>query len=234
MKPNIDPNLIMDDIIEKLMLLDYDLKFCKAQKRKAISRIFFSHSEDEGTNKCEYLYELSYWLMSLSNSRRLGAYLPFNTFKQSPEAISKLVGDAKKLGVKFHEFFDPAQLVQGHGESVCYLVDDLLNRELIRRDYKFLAPKFPNDSDSDSDVEHPEGDDERLINPNNSLSTNATDQRKIMIAKFSSDDMGGGVTTTNFFSTSFVDESQMDLSQMEDREMIMGCIDPDEWQREVQ
>lgn len=38
----------MDDIIDKLKLLDYETKFSK----KPISRIFFSHYEDEkGFNK---------------------------------------------------------------------------------------------------------------------------------------------------------------------------------------
>ena len=47
-KPKIDPYLIMDDIIEKLKLLDYERKFVM----KPISRIFFSHYEEEpGFNK---------------------------------------------------------------------------------------------------------------------------------------------------------------------------------------
>jgi len=57
----------MDDIVEKLMLLDYESKFCKSQKRKPVSRIFFSSNEDEKTVKAEYLYELCYWVMSLGN-----------------------------------------------------------------------------------------------------------------------------------------------------------------------
>jgi serine/threonine protein kinase len=54
-KPKIDSHLIMDDIIDKLKLLDYERKFVM----KPISRIFFSHYEEEGGfNKVEYLYEL--------------------------------------------------------------------------------------------------------------------------------------------------------------------------------
>jgi hypoxanthine-guanine phosphoribosyltransferase len=37
-----DPILIMDDIIEKLHLLDYLSKFCKERKRKPISRTYFA------------------------------------------------------------------------------------------------------------------------------------------------------------------------------------------------
>lgn len=34
----------MDDIIEKLSLLDYENSFCKGWKQKRISRIYFAHA----------------------------------------------------------------------------------------------------------------------------------------------------------------------------------------------
>lgn len=63
-----DPILIMDDIIEKLHLLDYLSKFCKERKRKPISRTYFALRQDnEPTNeKVRNFVEISYWLMSLS------------------------------------------------------------------------------------------------------------------------------------------------------------------------
>ena len=43
--PPIDTLLKMDDIIEKLSLLDYENLFCKGWKQKRISRIYFAHKE---------------------------------------------------------------------------------------------------------------------------------------------------------------------------------------------
>ena len=62
-----DPVLIMDDIIEKLHLLDYIRTFCPTYGRKPISRTYFAMKcETEQTNvKVRYFVELSYWLMSL-------------------------------------------------------------------------------------------------------------------------------------------------------------------------
>jgi hypothetical protein len=33
-------------------------------------------------------------------------------------------------------------LVEGFGERVCYVINDLLNRELIKKDFRFKDPVF--------------------------------------------------------------------------------------------
>ena len=59
----------MDDIIEKLSLLDYENSFCKGWKHKRISRVYFAnpptHDEDE-VSRIHMLYDMTYWLMSLN------------------------------------------------------------------------------------------------------------------------------------------------------------------------
>ena len=68
-KPQIDTFLIMDDIIEKLSLLDYENAFCRGWKHKRISRVYFAHQPlgDEDTNqRLHMLYDMCYWLMSLN------------------------------------------------------------------------------------------------------------------------------------------------------------------------
>lgn len=71
-KPQIDTYLIMDDIIEKLSLLDYENAFCKGWKHNRISRVYFAHPpiepEDEGT-RVHLLYDMAYWLMSLNKDQ---------------------------------------------------------------------------------------------------------------------------------------------------------------------
>ena len=62
-----DPVLIMDDIIEKLHLLDYLSLFCKPRKKKPISRTYFALkalSEPIDTKLKDFV-ELSYWLLGL-------------------------------------------------------------------------------------------------------------------------------------------------------------------------
>ncbi len=63
-----DPILIMDDIIEKLHLLNYKKLFCELKKMPPLSRTYFAFKTESETTreKVRYLVELSYWLMSLS------------------------------------------------------------------------------------------------------------------------------------------------------------------------
>lgn len=57
--------------------------------------------------------------------------MPFKNFKTAKEAILKLIGEAKKTGVKVQEY-DLDRLIKGSGEHVCNLLDEILNRELVR------------------------------------------------------------------------------------------------------
>ena len=67
-KFQIDPCLIMDDIVEKLGLLDYSSKFCIRRNYKPVSRTYFALKQEQSEStevKVQYFVELCYWLMSL-------------------------------------------------------------------------------------------------------------------------------------------------------------------------
>lgn len=61
----------MDDITEKLSLLDYETLFCKGWKQKRINRIYFAHenSGDDQVTRCNYFYDIVYWLLSLNKEK---------------------------------------------------------------------------------------------------------------------------------------------------------------------
>ena len=59
----------MDDIIEKLSLLDYENAFCRGWKHKRISRVYFAHPpqvDEDDLGRIHMLYDMIYWLMSLN------------------------------------------------------------------------------------------------------------------------------------------------------------------------
>ena len=62
----------MDDIIEKLSLLDYENQFCKGWKHPQISRVFFAHpleNHETESQRIHVLYDMIYWLMSLNKEK---------------------------------------------------------------------------------------------------------------------------------------------------------------------
>jgi hypothetical protein len=111
-------------------------------------------------------------LLSLSKSKKLGAYVPFKKSKVE-DLMLKLLKDIKVFGIKIPEAFDTKQLTQGHGESVCFIINDLLNRELIRRDFKFLEPIVKDDDDEGAQRAGNESSDndekDRVISKNQSF-----------------------------------------------------------------
>ena len=71
-KPQIDIYLIMDDIIEKLSLLDYELSFCRVWKHKRISRIYFAHPPhfgEDATQRVNCFFDMCYWLMNMNKEK---------------------------------------------------------------------------------------------------------------------------------------------------------------------
>ncbi len=64
---NIDSIVVMEDIVDKLNLLDYRTRFCTPRNLKPISKTYFAMSESDKTkqDKFNYFIELSYWLIQL-------------------------------------------------------------------------------------------------------------------------------------------------------------------------
>ena len=66
----------------------------------------------------------------------------FANFGSGEEAVYKLVKDIQKFKVHLPEDFQEDQLMEGCGSAVCVIVNDLTNRELIRRKFTFDVPSI--------------------------------------------------------------------------------------------
>ncbi len=156
----------MDDITEKLSLLDYENAFCKGWKQKKISRIYFAHERtgEDQLLRANYFYDIVYWLMSLNKdkdkAKKMGPFVPFKDFKGNvSEAMQKLVNDLKKFGYQGWRNLKIDQLKNGYGDQACDIITELINLELYRRDFKFLPPVFPPDEENDSGEEETQSHD---------------------------------------------------------------------------
>lgn len=62
----------MDDIIEKLSLLDYETSFCKVYRHRRISRIYFAHPPhmgEDAVTRVNHLFDMCYWLMNMNKEK---------------------------------------------------------------------------------------------------------------------------------------------------------------------
>lgn len=136
-KHKIDTFLIMDDIGEKLKLLDYEKNFCKVTNRKPISKVYFALESDK-IEQLRCFFDLCNWITSLRNPSQHPVYLGVRT--DPDRIVTTILTNCKNLGVKIPEFVTAENLKPGFGEAVCFVLNDLLNKELIRQDYRFETP----------------------------------------------------------------------------------------------
>lgn len=59
--------------------------------------------------------------------------------------MNKMLSDLKKFGLPNIKNIKTENLKTGYGETVCQLIDELVNLELYRRDFEFQNPIFPED-----------------------------------------------------------------------------------------
>ena len=86
------------------------------------------------------------------------------------------------------------------------MVDDLLNRELIRRDYKFYEPVIPEDSDGDDgDIEEEKAEDNVI-----EFDMGTNPKKKTVFKSPNLQEGGGKVTKTNFFTSNSNRRTQPD------------------------
>ena len=64
----------------------------------------------------------------------------YQQFSSRDEAIKSLIKELQRFKVHLPENFSEEMLHSGYGESVCFIVNDLTNRELIRRKFTFREP----------------------------------------------------------------------------------------------
>jgi NIMA (never in mitosis gene a)-related kinase len=62
----------------------------------------------------------------------------FKDFKGNiTDALNKIITDLKKFGYTQSKTLKLEQIKNGYGDQVCYIIDELLNLELYRREFQF-------------------------------------------------------------------------------------------------
>lgn len=136
--------VVMEDLLDKLKLLNYDKEFVRGLRKKALNRHYFALQTNPGEQF--YLFtSLAAWLM-----RKCGKPLEQPQESDDPNAvISNILDGARQLGITID--FGPNKLKQGFGPAVVYILDRLSDESLKFVKFSWKRPQYPFE-EADDDV----------------------------------------------------------------------------------
>ena len=197
-KPKIDPFIVMEYILEKLHLINYESNYSKKFKKELFTKYSFSCNvfgkpntpgvlTTEVTSNINYVsqfysfYDLSQWLIQIVKNKTPLKQLNkvevvFSSAKvKSEDLLKKLLTQLKQLDIKI---IDNSKLINGFGEAACLILTQLLDKYLISLNFSFSKPIFNNKKKKPIDLPINLEKDDRPKNSssasNNTVKTNNT------------------------------------------------------------
>ncbi|KAL3269122.1 hypothetical protein HHI36_008203 [Cryptolaemus montrouzieri] len=145
--------VVMEDLLDKLKMLNYEKNFLANLKMKPIHRYYFAITKNPGEQF--YLFSLlAAWLI-----QKAGQEIEQPQESQDPnDTISNILESAKANGIKAD--FAPSKLKQGVGDQVVLLLDQLANNALKKSNLNWKSPILPEEKEDEIEVV----DDESEIN----------------------------------------------------------------------
>lgn len=120
----LDPLFLMEEILEKLKLLNYEVYFLKQKINKPLSRSYFALKSINPGDQFIYFSTLCFWLLTLCGSSIQGD----KKYDDPNTASQNIVNEAKTVGIDINVPIN--KLRQGYGEYVCYVILKLVNKAL--------------------------------------------------------------------------------------------------------
>ncbi|RXG62272.1 Intraflagellar transport protein 57-like protein [Armadillidium vulgare] len=142
------PFVVMDDLLDKLKLLNYDKEFVQDMKKKSLNRHFFCNTHNPG----EQFYLFSSLCAWLINKAGRSMEQP-QEFDDPNSTISNILDHLRQMNVTV-EFF-PNKLKPGWGENVIYVLDRLADFALKNTNFSWKQPVYPTEETEgeDDDIE---------------------------------------------------------------------------------
>uniref|UniRef100_A0A1B6ET33 Intraflagellar transport protein 57 homolog n=1 Tax=Cuerna arida TaxID=1464854 RepID=A0A1B6ET33_9HEMI len=130
------PFMLMDDLMDKLKVLNYDDEFIKALKMRPFSRYYFAIQTNPGEQFFLFT-SLAAWLV-----RKMGR--PFEQpqeYDDPNSTIATVLDATRDLGITID--FAPNKLKQGYGRHAIYILNCLADRAMEHVKFIWNKPKPP-------------------------------------------------------------------------------------------
>jgi len=168
-KYNVEALQLNDELVDVLMLLDYETGFCN-KELKPISRTYFTCKSENPAKQFTYFSQLVVWFL-----QKLRLSPDWDEYDDPNTIVTNMLNILADNGIQAN--VQPAKLKAGSGEQVCSLLSTV-GREVLRRtNFEYAPPTYPDEGladeaevDSDAEVHsvgeddmQPDGDDDDLM-----------------------------------------------------------------------
>mmetsp|Transcript_112788 Transcript_112788/g.318884 ORF Transcript_112788/g.318884 Transcript_112788/m.318884 type:complete len:405 (-) Transcript_112788:194-1408(-) len=139
-----------DELVDMLMLLDYENRFCN-KEMKPMSRTFFAYPAANAASQFKYFTQLVVWLLTMIQQQA-----DWDEYDDPNTVITNMLVVLKNLGLPVNVV--PGKLKQGWGDGVCLVLQSLLREVLRRTNFEWGTPMYPDEAladeaEVDSDAE---------------------------------------------------------------------------------
>lgn len=146
---------VMEELFDKLKLLNYGNEFCKKMGFRPLSRHYFALPTNSGEQFFTFT-SIAAWLLNLC-----GRNMDYPQEYDDPNAtVSSILDECKQLGITAD--FPPSKLKTGSGEQVCYVLDHLVDEALKVKKFVWSRPDIPEEEIEEEAI----GDDDAEVTVN--------------------------------------------------------------------
>lgn len=198
---------LMEDINDKLKILNYETKFCAKKSLKPLTPLYFA-LPGKASEQFPYFSQVACWLLT-----EIGAsFLEWSEFDDPNKSSNDIMSEMKKLG--FNAEFPVTKLRHGSGDAVCLALSFLLDKALAAANFSVQSPtytklEFAEEAavDDDAEVEASSDIDEDVA-----------------------EDESGAFNENDYFQPKI----DRDEDEKRDMEMLEAKVDPAEWKLELE
>eukprot|EP01010_Urceolus_cornutus_P003172 NODE_430_length_1678_cov_287.227747_g335_i0.p1 GENE.NODE_430_length_1678_cov_287.227747_g335_i0~~NODE_430_length_1678_cov_287.227747_g335_i0.p1 ORF type:complete len:448 (-),score=120.23 NODE_430_length_1678_cov_287.227747_g335_i0:260-1603(-) len=149
----------MEDIIDKLKVLEYEAQFCLPKTFRPLTRTYFTRPSPYNSNPNQndqffYFTSLVAWIMDLAGHH----FQAPGQFDDPNASASSIIFELKSMDFSTKDLA-PGKLRLGHGDGVLYVLTLLLDKVLSNMNWQFKTPQWTADG-YDDEMEVDEGRDD--------------------------------------------------------------------------
>lgn len=198
----------MENLLEKLKLLDYETNFCEKKSFTQFPKTFFAIQEKNSATQFDRFLKLVSWLMTLCEHD-----FTIDKFDDPTTSVNKVMLELKNMD--FDMDFPAGKLKQAHGEDVCSVLNFLADRALVRDGFSWSIASSPNYADEDF-ADEAEVDEEADVGAG------------------LEEDFADGPEEEEVMYSDMVKQEELQEETVLNQSMLEADLDPVEWKMELE